>query len=311
MMSPGGTAAVGFVGLGSMGSRIAGKLLDAGFELAVHDARPEAIEFLASRGAIGCGSAAAVAERCETVLVSLPTPDVVRAVVCDAEGLLEGGAMKTFVDLSTTGREISLEIGEVLSRRGVAYLDAPVSGGVAGAERGDLGVFAAADPDVFERSKPMLEAFGGSIILVGVEPGQGQVAKALNNLLSASAMAITAEALAVGVRDGLEPGVLLEAFNAGSGRNTATSSKFPDHVLNRRFETGFRLDLMLKDLRLALAEGRAQDLPMAIGTTVEELWSLAAAEAREGADHTEVVRFFENQAGITIEDRAEPAHGDA
>ena len=294
-----------------MGSKIAARLLGAGFELAVHDSRPEAIERLTDIGAFGCRSAAEVAERCDIVLVSLPTPDVVLSVVRGAGGLLEGRAMKTFVDLSTTGREVSQELAEVLSARGIAHLDAPVSGGVGGAERGALGVFAAADERVFERCRPLLEAFGGSIILVGTEPGQGQVAKALNNLLSAAAMVITSEALAVGVRDGLDPAVLLSAFNAGSGRNTATDYKFPDQVLTRRFGSGFRLDLMLKDVRLALAEGRAQDLPMELGSTVERLWSRAVAEADADADHTELAKFFERQAGVTIEGRAEAARADA
>ena len=294
-------ATVGFVGLGAMGAVQAGRLLDAGHSLAVFDARPEPVAALAERGARACASAAEVSDAAETVLVSLPTPEVVREVLCGSESLLAGGAMSTFVDLSTTGLQMARELRGELAGRGIEYLDAPVSGGVAGAEAGTLAVYAAGADAAFERGRPLLEAFAGTIIRVGREPGQGQVAKLLNNLLSASAMAITAEALTVGVKAGLEPGALLEAFNAGSGRNTATAAKFPQQVLNRRFESGFRLELMLKDVRLALAEAEAQGVPMQLGTAVGQLWELAAADAAAGADHTEVVRLFEQRAGVTVE----------
>jgi 2-hydroxy-3-oxopropionate reductase len=297
---------VGFVGLGAMGAVQAGRLLDAGRPLAVFDTRTEAVAGLAERGAQACSSVAQVGARAETVLVSLPRPDVVLAVACGDGGLVEGGAMRTFVDLSTTGLATAGELRAELGGRGIDYLDAPVSGGVAGAEAGRLAVYCAGPAEVCERCRPLLEAFAGTIVRVGGEPGQGQVAKLLNNLLSATAMAITAEALTVGVKAGLDPDALLEAINAGSGRNSATVAKFPQQVVNRRFESGFRLELMLKDVRLALAEAEAQGVPMQLGAAVGRLWEQAAAEGAEGADHTEVVRLFEQLAGVTIES-ADPA----
>jgi 3-hydroxyisobutyrate dehydrogenase len=300
---------VGFVGLGAIGSQLAMSLVRGGCELAVHDSRAAAMEAAVRAGAIACESAVDVARRAETVMVSLPTPEVVRAVACEEGGLLEGGSMRTFVDLSTTGMATAREVAARLAEHDVAYLDAPVSGGVAGAEAGTLAVFAAAEQDVFERCRPLLETFSATIVRVGSEPGQGQVAKLLNNLLSATAMAITAEATTVGVGAGLDADALLAAFNSGSGRNTATAAKFPAHVLNRRFESGFRLELMLKDVRLALAEGDAQGTPMRLGAAVEGLWSLAAAALEDGADHTEIVRLFEAGAGVTVESDAAPADG--
>jgi 3-hydroxyisobutyrate dehydrogenase-like beta-hydroxyacid dehydrogenase len=291
---------VGFVGLGAMGSEIALRLLEAGIRLRVFDTRAEAMAPLLERGAAAESSPAAVADSCGVVLVSLPTPDVVRAVVTGPEGLLEGEAMRVFGDLSTTGREVAQQLGATLAERGVSYLDAPLSGGVAGAEKGTLGVFVAADDDVFERCRPLLEPFAGTIVRVGDEPGHGQVAKLLNNLLSAAAFTITSEAMALGVREGLRPEALLEAFNSGTGRNTATTTKFPNQVLNRRFATGFRLELMLKDVRLCLDEARAQRVPMPLGSTVEQLWLLGAATAPEGADQTAMAQLFEDWAGVTI-----------
>lgn len=309
-MASGAESGIGFVGLGAMGGELAGALREAGVALFVFDTRREAIAELEQAGAVGCDSAADVAASAETVMVSLPTPDVVREVVAGEGGLLAGGGMRTFVDLSTTGLTNARALAAVLGERGVAYLDAPVSGGVAGARARRLGVFAAGDDEVFERCRGLLEAFAANVVRVGAEPGQGQLAKLLNNLLSAAAMTITSEAMAVGVKAGLDPSALLEAFNAGSGRNTATASKFPDHVVNRRFESGFRLHLMLKDVRLALDEARGQGVATPLGGAVEQLWLLAGESADAGADHTEIARMFEDWAGVTIESKRVSANAD-
>jgi 3-hydroxyisobutyrate dehydrogenase-like beta-hydroxyacid dehydrogenase len=290
---------VGFVGLGAMGVHMASRLLDAGHTLAVFDTRAEAMAPHVARGALACGSAAAVADAADTVLVSLPTPDVVHEV---AHELLAGGAMRAYVDLSTTGPAMAAQVAATLRERGVACLDAPVSGGVAGAQAGTLTIMAAGDEAVFERLKALLEVFGRNVVLVGSEPGQGQLAKVLNNLLSASAIAITGEALALGVHGGLSARTLLDVFNASSGRNTASADKFPKHVLPRTFGAGFRLELMHKDVQLCLAEARRQGVPMALGGAVGELWAQAAAGAAEGADCTEIVRMLEDAAGVVMGD---------
>ncbi len=308
-MTPGAAGKVGLVGLGAMGAAFAERLLGAGRELAVYDTREDATAPFAGRTEV-CASPAAVAQQAETVMVSLPTPDVVAAVVRGEGGLL-GGGLSTFVDLSTTGLHTARELAALLSERGVAYLDAPVSGGVAGARAGTLGIFAAGDEEVFERCEPLLQPFARTIVHVGPEPGQGQLAKVLNNLVSATAMAITAEAVAAGVHAGLDPDALLQAFNSGSGRNTATTTKFPEQVVNRRFASGFRLELMLKDVRLALAAAREEEVPMLLGGVVEQLWTLAAADGDETADHTEIARLFERWAGVTIESQQEAARADA
>jgi 3-hydroxyisobutyrate dehydrogenase-like beta-hydroxyacid dehydrogenase len=290
---------IGFVGLGAMGQHMAARLLDAGHELAVFDTRPEAIEPHAARGAQACESAAAVADTADTVLVSLPTPGVVSAV---AGELVGGKAMRTFVDLSTTGPVVAAEVARTLGDTGVACLDAPVSGGVAGAEAGTLTIMAAGDAAVFERTRPLLEAIGKNVVHVGDEPGQGQLAKLLNNLLSATALAITAEAVALGVRGGLSARTLIDVFTKSTGRNSATDDKFPRHVLPRTFGAGFRTELMNKDVQLCLAEAQRQGVPMMLGGAVAQLWSLAAATADDGADCTEIVQMVENWAGVVIAD---------
>jgi 3-hydroxyisobutyrate dehydrogenase-like beta-hydroxyacid dehydrogenase len=291
---------IGFVGLGAMGQHMATRLLDAGHELAVFDTRPEAIEPHAARGARACESAAELADVATTVLVSLPTPDVVRAVATGDRGLLGGKAMRTFVDLSTTGPLVAAAVATKLSESGVACLDAPVSGGVAGAKAGTLTIMAAGDAGVFDRTRPLLEALGRNVVHVGDEPGQ--LAKVLNNLLSATALAVTAEAVALGVRGGLSARTLVEVFNASTGRNSATDDKFPRHVLPRTFGAGFRTELMNKDLQLCLAEAQRQGVPMMLGGAVAQLWALAAASSADGADCTEIVRMVEDWAGVVIAD---------
>jgi 3-hydroxyisobutyrate dehydrogenase-like beta-hydroxyacid dehydrogenase len=290
---------IGFVGLGAMGQHMAARLLDAGHELAVFDTRPEAVEPHAARGAQACESAAAVADTADTVLVSLPTPGVVSAV---SDELLGGKAMRTFVDLSTTGPPVAAEVAAKLAASGVACLDAPVSGGVAGAKAGSLTIMVAGDADAFERTRPLLEAIGKNVVHVGDEPGQGQLAKVLNNLLSATALAITAEAVALGVRGGLSARTLIDVFTKSSGRNSATDDKFPRHVLPRTFGAGFRTELMNKDVQLCLAEAQRQGVPMMLGGSVAQLWSLAAATADDGADCTEIVQMVERWAGVVIAD---------
>jgi 3-hydroxyisobutyrate dehydrogenase-like beta-hydroxyacid dehydrogenase len=290
---------VGFVGLGAMGAHMAARLIDAGHDLAVFDTRAEAMVPHVARGALACESAADVADAAATVLVSLPTPDVVAEV---AHALLGGGAMRAYVDLSTTGPEVAAQVAAALGDAGVACLDAPVSGGVAGAQAGSLTIMAAGEEALFERLRPLLEALGRNVVLVGAEPGQGQLAKVLNNLLSASAIAITGEALALGVHGGLSARTLLDVFNSSSGRNTASADKFPQHVLPRTFGAGFRLELMHKDVALCLAEARRQGVSMALGGAVGELWARAAASAAEGADCTEIVRMLEDDAGVVVGD---------
>jgi 3-hydroxyisobutyrate dehydrogenase-like beta-hydroxyacid dehydrogenase len=291
---------IGLVGLGAMGSPIAAALLGAGHELVVHDRDAVAVERAVSLGAESARSARAIADAAPVVFVSLPTPAVVRDVACGANGLLGGSAMEVYVDLSTTGAIVAGEVADALAAAGIAVLDAPVSGGVAGARARTLAVMAAGETDVFARIRPLLELFSRSVFHVGVVPGQGQTVKLLNNLLSATAMAATSEALTFAVSAGLDAATVLEVFNAGSGQNTATSQKFPAHVLTRRFASGFRLELMAKDVELCIAEARGERFPMVLGGLVQQLWTLARAQSEATADHTEIVRLFEGWAGIEV-----------
>jgi len=298
-----GEPPLGFVGLGAIGTPLARALLEAGHRLVVHDIEASRAESLGS-GARVAASPREVADDAEIVFVSLPTPAVVRDV---AAGLAAGASLKVYVDLSTTGVAVAREVAEVFTAAGVAVVDAPVSGGVAGANARTLAVMAAGEDEALARVEPLLRAFGENVFHVGREPGQGQLAKVLNNLLSATAVAITSEALVLGATAGLEAQTLLDVFNAGSGRNTATSVKFPTHVLPETFGSGFRLSLMAKDVELCLAEARALGVPMRLGALVQELWTRAAAESASDADHTEFARVVEEWSGHRIAGRERSA----
>jgi len=290
---------VGFVGVGTMGSRMAARLLDAGFELIVCDTSEEALAPLVARGAQRVGSPSAVASAVETVLVSLPTPVVVRAVALGENGIAAGSRVKTFVDLSTTGPRMAIEVAKGLSAKGIAAVDAPVSGGPTGAEKGTLAVMVSCPKEVFAQLEPILRVLGKTF-LVGERPGMGQTMKLANNLLSATALAITSEALVMGVKAGLDPRVMLDVINAGSGRNSATQDKFPRTVLPRTFDFGFPNALLYKDVKLCLEEGEALGVPMLVGNAVAQL--LAVAKARQGAnaDISTIVRCIEEWAGVEV-----------
>jgi 3-hydroxyisobutyrate dehydrogenase-like beta-hydroxyacid dehydrogenase len=292
--------ALGFVGLGAMGAPIVRRLLADRGPVAIFDISQEAVRPLVDAGAVACGSPAEVACLAETVFISLPDPSVIPQVVGGPDGLLRGSAIKYLIDLSTTGPAVAAQLGAMLDAAGVGYLDAPVSGGPRGAAEGRLTVMAAARPEVFEAVGPLLDTLAAEVVLVGEEPGQGQLVKVLNNLMSATSLAITSEALALAVRAGLDPARFLDAVNSGSGRNTASADKFPRCVLPRTFDFGFRMELMSKDITLCIQEAARQKVPMLVGGTVEQLWTLATADRPDGADCTEIARLVEGWANVTI-----------
>lgn len=283
---------------------MARRLVQAGHRLSVYDTDPRAVTALAEAGAQPCESAGRVADAAELVLVSLPSPDVVSEV---AQQLAGGSALRVYVDLSTTGPQVAEEIAELLGTAGIGVVDAPVSGGKAGAESGRLTVMAAGASENIAIARPVLELLGSRIFVVGDRPGQGQAVKVINNLLSACSIAITAEATSLGVKAGLDPATLLEVVAASSGSNTAAAQKFPAYVLTRTFHQGFRLDLMAKDVRLCLSEARRHNVPMLLGAAVEQLWNLGDATFPDDADFIEIVRMFERWANVTIESGGEGA----
>jgi 3-hydroxyisobutyrate dehydrogenase-like beta-hydroxyacid dehydrogenase len=293
------TRPIGFIGLGQMGGPMSRRLLAAGHRLVVHDLRAEAVAALVAEGANAAGSPAEVAARAEVVLVSLPTPEAVRAVALDADGLIHGSALRTYVDLSTTGQAVAAEVATALAERGIVTLDAPVSGGVRGAVAGTLAVMVAGPAAAFERVRAILEVFG-RVFLVGERPGLGQLMKLANNVLSATAIVATAEAVVLGVKGGLDPAVMLDVINASTGRTTASEDKFPRQVLTGNYGAGFTAGLLTKDLGLCAAAAEALGVPMPVAAEVHAQWRRAVAELGPDADITQIATLVERAAGARI-----------
>jgi 3-hydroxyisobutyrate dehydrogenase-like beta-hydroxyacid dehydrogenase len=293
---------IGFIGVGRMGGRMANRLLNAGYDLTIFDSSEAIMKPLIDRGAHSVASVAEVASACELVFVSLPTPPIVEAVALGPGGIAESNRVRIFIDTSTTGAATARRVAEGLSRKNIIAVDSPVSGGLAGAEKGTLAVMVSCPEPTLEKIRPLLQVLG-NVFFCGTQPGMGQTMKLLNNLLSASALAITSEAVVMGVKAGLDPSLVVDVLNAGTGRNSASSDKFPRFVLPRTFNAGFAMGLFNKDLRLCLEEARELGVPMAVGTAVGQLFSEAMASEGDAADMTEIIKPLERRAGVTVGSR--------
>jgi len=295
-------ATYGFIGLGNMGAPMAGRLLDAGYALAVYDTNRDAVERLRAQGARACASIREVADSAATIFLSLPTPEIVQQVAAGADGVIGGEKVTRVVDLSTIGPRTAVQVAQALAARDILYVDAPVSGGVGGAVRGTLAVMAACPRDDYQALEPTLKHFG-PVFYLGERAGMGQTMKLANNLLSAAAVAVTSEAMAMGVKAGLDPAVMLDVINAGSGRNSATQDKFPKAVLPGTFDIGFAARLAYKDVRLCVDEAEAIGVPMMVGSAVREMLVLTTALYGQDADFTHVAKVVESWGGVPIRRR--------
>jgi 3-hydroxyisobutyrate dehydrogenase-like beta-hydroxyacid dehydrogenase len=290
---------IGFIGLGNMGAPMARRLLEAGHRVVVYDTRQEAIGNLSERGAIAARSAAEVADAAETVMASLPTPEVVLAVATGPRGVIEGKRVRRFIDLSTTGAVMARRIFALLRQRDIVQIDSPVSGGVAGASKGTLAVMVSGPRAEIAAVESVLAVFG-RVFMLGERPGAGQTMKLVNNVLSATAMAASSEALVMGAKAGLDPRLMLDVINAGTGRNTATEDKFAKAVLPGTFNLGFSAGLMLKDVKLFLTEREALGVPTHVIEAVAQLLQLTCDEFGTAADITAVVQPIERRAGVKL-----------
>ena len=282
-----------------MGGRMARRLIQAGYKLTVYDTSEATVQPFVELGAAQAKSPAEVASAAEIVLASLPTPPVVQAVALGPGGVSEGSRVKIFVDTSTTGATYAKRVAEGLAAKGIMAVDAPVSGGLGGAERGTLAVMVSCSDETFAAVKPVLEHLG-KLFHVGLQPGQGQTMKLLNNLLSATAMAISSEAVVMGVKAGLDPKQIIDVINSGTGRNSATEDKIPRFVIPRTFNLGFAIGLLNKDIRLCMEEAEALGVPMVVGSAVKQLLSITAGSEGQDADMSEMVKPVERWAGVTV-----------
>lgn len=290
----------GFLGVGNMGLPMAGKLLDGGHRLTIHDISDAAMRPLLERQARRATSAKDLADQCEIVFVSLPTLAAFRSVAFGPDGLDKGSAMKLLVNTCTIGVPFVKEIEQAMAARGVTVVDCPISGGPPGARAGTLSVMVSGDRAAVERVMPMISLWGRTLTIAGDKPGAAQVLKLTNNILSAVALAATAEAFVMGAKGGLDPEVMLAAINAGSGRNSATEAKFPAAVLTRTFDYGAEMHILMKDIDLAIAQGEELGVPMWVCQAARLVFKHAMAKGAAREDLTAIVKYVERDAGFEI-----------
>ena len=292
--------ACGFIGLGHMGGAMARRLLHAGPALVVHDLDPAAVQALAGLGAQGAASAREVADRTEIVFLSLPSVQASQAV---AAGLAAGSRVRVVVETSTVGPEAVRELGDRLRGANIEVVDAPVSGGPSYAQAGRLSMMHAGAPHAVALALPAMQRIAGRLFDVGTQPGLAQLCKLVNNAISAAGMIAACEATVLGAKAGLDPDTMLQAINAGSGRNAATLDKFPQAILSGSFDYGGPLGLMLKDLSLFIEQARAHGVTSLMAPAALQAWQQAVDRSGAQADYSAVIRHMEIDAGATVRSR--------
>jgi len=291
---------IGFVGLGRMGAGMAARLIGAGSSLIVHDIDQRAVDALAEQGAVAAGSARAVGDQAEIVLVSLPKPDIVYQTLLGPDGIAAGGKVRTIVDLSTSGPQMAQKLAAALADRNIASYDAPVSGGVKPAKEGRLSLMASGPEEGWPEVEALLLRLGKPFYM-GENPGNGQTMKLVNNLMGAVAIAVTAEGMTIGIKAGLDPARMIEVLNQSTGRNSATQDKWPRSVLPRTFDFGFATGLSLKDMRLCSVEAEALGVPLKFGDVVLSILERTAQDYGEDSDFTAMAKIVEVDAGLDPE----------
>lgn len=290
---------VGFVGIGNMGNPMARNLIKAGWKVTVYDAdAAKARDFAQTQGAGAASSLAELGGRSDVVITMLPDGHVVRRVAlgaqsgddCLVKGLAKG---TTIIDMSSSAPVGTRRLGEDLRTLGISLVDAPVSGGVKGAVAATMSIMIGGDRALAECFDPLLAAMGKRFYVGAL--GAGHAAKVLNNYVSAAGLLAAAEAVRVAEKFGIDPLVLVNVINASTGRNNSTENKFAQFILNGKFNSGFALGLMAKDLALAMEVAEACKVPAELGHATLELWKKAERAVGATADHTEIARYVNDQ----------------
>ncbi len=290
---------IGFIGTGSMGLPMAEQFVNGGHEVTVYDIRQEAMQPLLDRQARCADGVQQMADQLETIFVSLPTLDALRDVCLGEDGVIHGTAVKTLVNTCTVGVPLIEEIATAATAKGITVVDCPISGGPPGARAGTLSVMVSGAPDSVETITPLISLWG-PVTVAGDKPGLAQVLKLTNNILSAVALAATSEAYVMGAKGGLNPEVMTQAINTGSGRNSSTLDKFPRSVLTRRFDYGAEMHILMKDIDLAIAQGERLGVPMWVCQAARLAFKHAVFVDGGKPDITSFVTHVERVAGFEI-----------
>jgi len=292
---------VGFIGLGAMGAPMAQRVVSAGFETftTIHKRR-EPADALARMGAIILTSPAAVSEASDVIITILPADAELTETVFGPQGLMEGFSPgKILIDMTTCTATTLREVERALSAVQGRVLDAPVSGGTAGAADGGLTIMVGGDPDLLEYCRPLLATMGSRIVHVGAV-GQGKVIKIINQMMAAANLLMIGEAFALGVRCGADPTILYDVIKDSSGYSRMMDARLPGFLLEGSFQPGFKLDLMKKDVNLALDSARAQRVPVLLTSTVSQIFSAASGAGKGDADFSAAAQYLAGLAGVEL-----------
>jgi 3-hydroxyisobutyrate dehydrogenase len=292
---------LGFLGLGQMGAAIAERLLDGGARLHVFDPNPVAMAPFVLHGAVDHGSARAVADAASIVFACLPGAAISQAVAAE---VAQGSALRVYVEMSTIGSRAMRGIADQVQTRGIALIDCPISGGPKGARAGTLSVIAAGQAAALAQVRPWLDRIGKSVFVMGDAPGQAQLMKLVNNLLSAANLAAAFEALVLGAKGGLDPDLMVRVINVSTGRNSATLDKLPRAVLPGTFDYGAKLATLYKDVMLGLDEAHALGVPMWAHETVAQLWRFGMQQGMGEQDFTALIKLMEGWVGVEVRSRS-------
>lgn len=293
---------IGFIGLGMMGMPMSKRLVKAGHRVVGYDVDPGALEQAKANGAETASSPREVGERCNPVITIVPNSDIVEEVVLGTDGVIQGaGEGDILIEMTTAYPMSTLKVAKALEAKGIRMLDAPVSGGVVGAEKGTLSIIVGGDAELFEECRPLFEVMGKSIFYMGAV-GAGHIMKAVNNFLSGCSMVATSEAVALATKAGLEPKKVVDVLQVSTGRSYATEWKFPRFVLPRKFDDGFRIELFNKDLDILTRLARELGVPMFTANTVQQIFNFAMGHGHGPKGHTAIAQLIEEWAGVKMEE---------
>lgn len=304
-----GTSTVGLVGCGRMGLPMIRRLVGAGMAVRAFDVSEAALDEAIAAGAAKVSSPREAAHGAQVVITMLPDPVTVAGAATGEDGVVCGlvrGAL--WLEMTSSSPQVTARLAEEAHQVGAQLLDAPVSGGVRGAEEGSLTVMLGGSAALVDRARPVLSRLGRQLLHVGDRPGDGDIAKTLNNMLSATNLVAAGEALAVGMRAGLDPARLVDCINAGSGASQASTVKLTEHVLTGRFAAGFTIAQYLKDLRIALGLAADEDVAVPVNAAARAVWTAHTARGSAEADHTRIPDLVVRDAGLNPEWAARPVH---
>ncbi len=293
---------IGFIGLGIMGKPMAGHLIDAGYELVVHNRNRDAVDELVGKGATEAYSGKEVAEQSDIVITMLPDSPDVESVALGEGGIIEGAHEGLiFVDMSTIAPSVTTQVGEVLAKKGVQSLDAPVSGGDIGAQNATLSIMVGGDEDTFNAVKPLFDIMGQSAILCG-PLGAGQTVKACNQILVAVTIAGVSEALTMGTKAGVDPIKIVQVLSGGLARCGVLENR-GERMVNGDFDPGFRIRLHYKDLNIIQKTSNDFGVPLPVTSEVFELFKTAMVKGRGELDHSGLLTVIEDMSNIQARTR--------